>query len=778
MHSKDIKGICAVVILSLAFLGFFYSKFLIHPNDHLFSDSADGLKAYYVYQYHVDNDSSWTQTKSINYPYGESHVYTDGQIFIANIFKLLKSFIPGISKYALGFTNELILISYIFSGVLLFLILRKLRLPVNYSVLGALSISILSPQVFRILGHLSLAYCFFVPLVWYLFIRFHESVHKWRSTFLIISVLSISPFIHGYYLLIGTLFIACLWLIMSFQNPLRFIKSEKCWLHFLLQVALPSLLFQTYMHFFDQHTGRTTEPYGMLIYTANLTTVFIPTQGPFYYLASYFHNFEFQEWEGWAYIGTPMLIVLAYAFLKNGRYLIRKRIKLIFRPALPFILRPALWASVIILFYSFGYPFKAHMMFLLDWFPFLKQFRSLGRFAWVFYYVFAVYGMYLFYLFIRLLRQKKLKSLAYHFQFWFFLILFIDGFAQHQKVLTMISRSQNIFKLGQLDEKMIRSIQAVERNKYQAIFPLPFYHIGSEAQTLEGSNATQKVSMIMAYHLDLPLIACNSARTSQTESGKVVQLLSPVSFRKEAMARFKNRKPMLITCTRENMNANENSLLARAVKLYSNDQLDLYELSYDSLFKYSGDEEIASFESNRMNYLPKGDLLVHDTVGLVFHNTYDKTASEKTYSGAGGFQGNMKDYNFFVKDTLLPFDPAKEYEVSFWYYNRGVFINNMLLYVQEKSPDLKNAEVIAFQKVAECSNISGDWSLLNLKFKLKSKGDKISISIKGGEDRDLKIFADEFLIRAVDEDVYKIIEERDGRIRKLMKNNITLTMSN
>ncbi|MCX6276266.1 MAG: hypothetical protein NTV09_13780 [Bacteroidetes bacterium] len=526
------------------------------------------------------------------------------------------------------------------------------------------------------------------------------------------------------------------------------------------------------------HTGRTTEPYGMLIYTANLTTVFIPTQGPFYYLASYFHNFNFQEWEGWAYIGTPMLIVLLYSFLKNGRYLIRKRFKRIFKPALPFILRPALWASVMVLFYSFGYPFRAHMMFLLDWFPFLKQFRSLGRFAWVFYYVFTIYGMYVFYLFIRLLRQKKLKSLAFYFQFWFFLILFIEGLAQHQKVLSMISGSGNIFKLEQLDEKMKQSIQAVERNKYQAIFPLPFYHVGSEAQTFEGTNASQKASMTMAYHLDLPLIASNSARTSQTESGKVIQLLSPVSFRKEAMAQFTNRKPILITCTRENLSANEAGLLARAVKIYSNDQLDLYDLPYDSLFKYSGDTEITVFESNSKNYFPKGDLLVQDTVGFVFHKTYDDSPAEKINSGTGAFQGNMKDYNFFVKDTLFPFDPAKEYEVSFWYCNRGVFINNMLLYVQEKSPDLQNAEVIAFQKVAECSNISGDWSLLNLKFKLKNKGDKISISIKGGENRDLKVFADEFLIREIGNDVYKILEEKDGRVLKLMKNNITLTRSN
>jgi hypothetical protein len=774
MKSKDLKGIAVLLGLSFVFLGFFYGKILLHPNAYLFSDSDDGLKAYYVYQYHIDNDSSWTQTKSINYPYGESHVYSDGQIFFADIFKVLKKFAPGISQYGIGFINELMLMSYVFCFVLLYLILRKLSLPVYYSVIGALCIGILSPQAFRVLGHLSLSYCFFVPLIWYLFIRFMESDRKKKFSFLIIFVLAVSPFVHGYYLLIGTLFIACLWVVYGLQHWQQFLSEKKRWIHFLLQVAVPSLLFQTYLHFYDHHAGRSADPYGMFVYTANLTTIFIPTQGPFYKLASYLYEFKYQEWEGWAYIGTPMILIALLSFAKILKYTYRKKVRLIFNPVLPPVLRTAIWASIPVLLFSFGYPFRLHMEFLLDLFPFLKQFRSLGRFAWVFYYVFTVYGTFVFYLFIRKLRQRKHIIAAYLFQCLFFALMLVDGISNHRRIVSLAANSKNIFQASLQDNLVRSALSSVNAADYQAILPLPFYHVGSEAQTRVGSNASMLNSMRLAYFMNLPMIASSCARTSQIEAANVIQLLSPPSYKKTAEKLFRNTKPILLTYTKENLKEDEAGVLSRAKKIYSDEKLELYELPYDSLFRYSGPDEIEAFTSKRNFLSRRNRILTDDTTSLVLMESFDNKSSGKIFRGRGAFEGIASDYNFFLRDTILPFDPALTYEVSFWYYNTGVFINNMILFIQEKSPDGLNPEIIGSSDLVECSNIVGNWSLVKCNFKLRNKGDRISVSIKGGDDVQLKIFADELMIRQSTNNVYQVASEENGHVKALIKNNLLL----
>ena len=45
------------------------------------------------------------------------------------------------------------------------------------------------------------------------------------------------------------------------------------------------------------------------------------------------------------------------------------------------------FASFVLLLFSMGYPFKLGGEGILDAIPFIKQFRSPGRFAWVFYFV-------------------------------------------------------------------------------------------------------------------------------------------------------------------------------------------------------------------------------------------------------------------------------------------------------------------------------------------------------------------------------------------------------
>lgn len=295
-----------------------------------------------------------------------------------------------------------------------FLIIRRLNMPAVFTILGSICITMLSPQIFRIMGHLTLSYVVFFPLSWWLLIKFTEAKNKILFTSLILINGVFWFFVHPYYVMIVSLFYASWWFVSVLQNKNLRVKSNL--LFFFLHVAVPLIITRLYVSSVDVHSFRSESPWGFWSSYARWNTVFMPTHSPFVDIMRklFFPNGS-QEWEGWAYIGMPAVIVAVFSIFKVIRYLTRKRIRLIFNPVLPEILKASLWGSFFVLLFSMCLPFQLGLHFLVDWLSVLKQFRSLGRFAWVFYYVFTVYSVYIMYLTYRYFRQKDYRALAFSF---------------------------------------------------------------------------------------------------------------------------------------------------------------------------------------------------------------------------------------------------------------------------------------------------------------------------------------------------------------------------
>ena len=86
---RKYAGPLAASFLMMGWLLCFFHAVFFHPNAHLFNDQGDGIKAFFVYADHIKNDESFHQERNMNYPYGQTYVYTDGQPSIANALKLL-----------------------------------------------------------------------------------------------------------------------------------------------------------------------------------------------------------------------------------------------------------------------------------------------------------------------------------------------------------------------------------------------------------------------------------------------------------------------------------------------------------------------------------------------------------------------------------------------------------------------------------------------------------------------------------------------------------------
>lgn len=746
----------------------FYHHVLITPGNYLFSDKGDGIKNYYTTLYHIKHDSTYMHFGGMNYPYGELFAYTDGQPAIAWLIKFSNQ--KTSPEFIVATLNLLMISSIILCALFLYLILIHFHLPAIYACLTAVGIALLQPQIFRMGGHYALSYAFFFPISWYLLLRFFKSGKLVYSVLLFVSGI-IWSFLHPYLGMISGIFIITFWLIYLIEKQSKKDFKVSYFVHAFVQSILPLLIYKLLIGLHDFHIGRTSSPWGMFTYNARAETVFIPNHEPFKPLVEVIWKVKGQNWEGWAYIGISAVIVCGLMLFRAFRYLRNKRYEKLLLPALPHALRYAFFASLLILLFSMAYPFQLNMRFLLDWMPFFKQFRSLGRFAWVFYFVINVFSVYLIYRVYRFLKLKQLNAFANTLIFLSVIFYYLESIPYHKEVSAQITLAQNTFAEKNLPTSYNEVIKKISTNKYQAILPLPFYHGGSENFGIETSEKSVKASQIISYHSGLPLIAASLARTSIPESKNIMQLFSPEHYNKAIENDFPNNKNLLVIYTKEELPEEQKWVLEKSEVFFENDEFILAELMLEHLFNYNYTARLNAFNEVKNKNIRDGDFYLENEKDLIVYTDFDVTESKIAYKSKGAAIGKMKDYTTVWEGSSELFEPETEYNASFWFYNAGESRTQCMVILELKNVDGSNVEWVHTLSPQNSHIIDGDWSLITLNFKAPLEKKLIKIMINGDKHSKLDIYFDNLLIRKRNSSVYKILKEDKGKIQRLFFNN-------
>lgn len=756
------------VFITVAFVFAFYYKALLHPGDYLFSDKGDGIKNYYTTLYHIKHDSTYMYFGGMNYPYGELFSYTDGQPALAWTIKLLNSNIA--PEFVVATTNLIMIISIVLCALFLYLILIHFSLPVAYASFAAIGIALLQPQIFRMGGHYALSYAFFFPISWYLLLRFFKSGH-FMYTILLLASGIVWSFLHPYLGMISGIFIISFWLIYAIEKLREKDFKASYYLHASVQSVLPLLIYKFSMGLYDFHSGRTSSPWGMFAYNARAESVFIPNHEPFKNLVEVLWTVKGQNWEGWSYIGISAVIICGLMIFRTFRYLKNKRYEKLSLPALPNQLRYAFFASLLVLLFSMAYPFQLNMRFLLDWMPFLKQFRSLGRFAWVFYFVMNVFSVYVIYRVYRYLKSKQLNAFANTLIFLSILFYFIESIPYHKEVSAQITLAKNTFVEKNLPTFYKEIIEKISKEKYQAILPLPFYHGGSENFGIGASDKSVKASQIISYHSGLPLIAASLARTSIPESKNIMQIFSPEHYTKPIERDFPNNKNLLILYTKEELLEEQKWVLEKSDIIFENDEFILAELMLEHLFNYNYTVRINAFNEVKNKNIVYNDFYLENEKGLIVFNDFDFVESDIAYKSKGAVKGKMKDYTTLWEGSSEMFEPETEYTASIWFYNAGESRTQCQVIMEFKNIDGSNVEWNYAVSPQNAHIIDGDWSLVTLNFKTPSARKQMKLIINGDKNSKLDIYYDNLLIQKKNTSIYKVLKEENGKIQSLFYNN-------
>jgi hypothetical protein len=775
-----LPGLSGVIFLSILFVCLFYSKIIIHPNSYLFSSDGDAMKNYYTYAYFIKNNVSNTNFEGMNYPYGEHYLYTDCHPAIASLLKTVKPIFPEIVNYSIGIINFLMIFSMIITVLLLYLIFIELKINRLLSVLSALAIMVLSPQIFRMTGHLALSYSCFIPLTLYLLIKFENSNYKIKyGVSLIISNL-FWLFIHAYLGMIAITLIFTYTFVKFISEKLSKSSINVRNYGILLSAAiLPILSYIVFLKLTDIHTGRTTNPWGIFVSYADFSTIFLPNHQPLNSIIRYFIPKFTQHWEGWAYIGIISIASFVFYIVKCWQKTKQNKKLTIDSYWLDNkLLRNLLFASLIILLFSMLFPFRLGLEGLLKYLEIIKQFRAIGRFAWVFYFVIAIISVYFTNkIFYNYLGQGRIV-LVWTVLIIVPLIIFYEGIYYHIETSDNITKTPNLFDIHQLDASMLEDLESIDGNKYQAIIPLPFYYIGSENFGKEGNNKIYKLSQLFSYHLSLPVIGSYLTRTSIWESKNLMQLFSDNFYTKAIQKDLPNNKPFLIIYDHSGLSKNENYYLAKAKVLFNNPEYTILEIEKQAFFESTAKEELTAYKAIQPKLFNKKGFLVSDTSKFLYYNDFEDSKSEFSFRGKGALNGVLKDYTQLASFKKGELKPNTQYTIRLWMYNKGKNYGQDqlggIVFIQEKvGNEVKWMD--PYIKPTSSQVINGAWSLIELPFVPTRSDAEYNLMLKGDDYSDKRFYIDDLLIYDSSLEIYKF--EHKGTTDVLFKNDHQIVVS-
>lgn len=356
----------------------------------------------------------------------------------------------------------------------------------------------------------------------------------------------------------------------------------------------------------------------------------------------------------------------------------------------------------------------------------------------------------------------------------------LEGVPYHKVAAEAITKTPNYFDREQLDDDWKKMLHTVDFSNYQAIIPLPFYHIGSENFGKEGTDKIYRISMLLGYHSNLPLVSNYSTRTSIWESKNAMQIISPVFYRKNIEKDITDKRPFLIIYSNEELLECENGLLSRAKEVYRTNDFTLLEISRDALFSTNTDAWFETFSEKKPQMTAKENFLLNtpDSSSYLYFTDYDSIPNPITFSGKGALSNLKKSYTILKDFKEGELKSNTEYVVSFWLYNTGKNYgqdvpNGIIVYeVNNKNGSMEWA---GMENISAGLNINGNWSLIEFRFTVTDASNPATLFLKGDDLSSIKWNIDDVLIREATVDVYRILEEKNGQPTKLFMNNHRLS---
>jgi hypothetical protein len=693
-----------------------YRPFFLNPSGYLMSTGSDGLKNYFTPAYYVRYDSGvWFS--GMNYPYGEVVSFTDNQPLISWLLKFLDTFLP-IGDSTVGILNFLMVSAPIVSAWLLHRILWAYGVRGWFSVVSAVCVSLMAPQLLRFFGHFGLAYTWVIPLAWYLLLRIQAcSGIPWiRLGVFSMYVLAVG-WIHPYFAVIAALLAGALGLVSIF------IGKKRDWYQGLpiLAAGLGLVIFMGILAAIDPYSDRPALPWGAHFYHATAEGFLAPSFEP---LHSFFHRYLRTaggiEYERRSYLGVAFLVVLLAGVLGLARQVWRW-IRFRKKPRRPLTRWSQLGiAGLLVFFVASG---MAHSVVLDRWqesVSAIAQFRSLARLGWIVFYFCSVYMVYWYYRSYRLLRMRGQLRWA-QVVLGVYLALTVFDIASYQRAILPAIQNENTYLNGDENHWLtFFSEKGIDPAAYQAVWINPLLLSGSERLDRDRGLWSMGRAVQVSYSTGLPLINNVMSRTSADMVSRFYELYLPEFIPKQRLADFNEKPILVIGIEEESLLPGERAIIRKTRYLGGFDQVFAYELNPQDLFRPLRGNPCEAWEAQGEAKTP------------FLYEGFEGMEGPVHFADPGAYM--LPDNNEF--ETIARTKPA-EAGLTPAYYEAGVWVymNPRAMGLPELKLDIYGAKGEFQQSVplysGDMPTVYQGWAYISAGFPLDSTATEIALLGKG-----------------------------------------------
>lgn len=741
--------------LGLAWISIFYGTVLVAPNDFLFSAAGDGIKNYYTFVYSIRHLAVFEAFDGMNYPFGERSIYTDNHPILAFVLQSMSRIHPVFSETAVGILNVLILFSIPLSAAVLNSLYSGLGLKAKYSVLAALATAVLAPQIHRWTGHLSLSHAWYIPVGLLLLMRWEQGRRRVSNALGLSLWVGFGLLIHPYFGMMMALFVLSYAFLRWFEGDLHPRLMERTASFGLLASAiLPVLAFSLTLSVTETHSHRTDRPWGIKSHMAEPETVFLPTHRPLRELGRWFDRDMDQIWEGWAYVGFFGALFSAFMLIRWLWFGVLSRwfdkTRKASRPAIieDRFVKLALGSSVLVLLWSMAIPLRWLPDSWVDSLGPIRQFRALGRFAWVFYYVILLAMFHT----LCGVRVYSMRAVRTAMAFFVPLFMILESVEYHIVTSKEMVRSPNVFSDSRRDSNWTKLVDRLDTRAFQAILPLPFFHIGSENFERIGTTEGHRSAFVFSEALGLPMMGGSGSRTAILEAKAQVQWLSEPGYPRLLDEIFDDKRPLLMVCSPGELSPQETYYRNRSTLLGSAVGVELRSIDIEVFRSRTWADSLRTVYNELDSLgLRSGAWLVSDTSLKFVHRGFEERHHRAARMGIGAFEASKREFHQLAEIRASDFAAGEPIEASFWMFNGGAKEgqDRMLARVFwiESGPDFTERWLEPSIDPRQCQTIDGDWSRVVLRLIPQKQNAVYRLMFKGPDDDQGTVLIDELLIR-------------------------------
>lgn len=679
-------GLLGVLAITGLLLLWIHREWIASPNEVMLITGQEGFKNYMTAAWHVRHDSSYVHYTGMAYPYGEHVLFTDNQPVISAAMQWWSRHMSDLNDQVVGIINLVQLISILFGAGIIYLLLRKLHLAVWYAGIAAIGIAFLSPQQNRFYGEFGLSHIWVFPMLLLLLCRYEERHSRRYQSLLIGLLIWFAAQIHFYYFGISAVFLGFYTLFqIAVKRSWRSIWTR--FSHLMVMVLVPYTLLNVWLHWSDYSTKRPANPTGFTENIGHWEGVFLPYEyfPLFHWVNEHLFNIRYLDIEAQTYAGFLALVFTLWLVFKRGFRLFEADWETAaYHRVHKYYLKGIGFAGFACLLYGLGMPFALKgMQGAIQYLGPFRQFRDLGRFVWVFYYSIYVLIFYILWNKSRHLsiNEKWLDWLKTHARklagAWPLLVkwglIFIPlsvliweaAYFQGHKPAAHIT---NPLKKSEGPAQPDYWLNQVDFARFQALMPLPYYHIGSENVWLNVDYPLfQKVSLA-AISSGAPDLGVNLSRTPVDKMCNALQFAFYPCETPAMLSEFPDSRPIALMVEPEKWKEVKKKyphLLEKATKVFENPELKVFALIPDSLRAWT--EQNVRRETHRMEnavLYPTDSHWRSVVPGKWFaYFSFDSlTASRYRFQGQGAAESRLGDTTWIWKNPI----PKGNYQLSFW----------------------------------------------------------------------------------------------------------------